>query len=89
MAEEISAIQMSEKFQRLTYVNKISCRNREESGSSSDEDMEERKKKKSKDSKRDQNIPHSLSQKQNTKGTVNTEHGNNQQRSKLQSAQTD
>jgi hypothetical protein len=45
MAEEISAIQMSEKFQRLTYANKISCRNRDDSGSSSDEDGEERKEK--------------------------------------------
>jgi hypothetical protein len=52
MAEEISAIQMSEKFQRLTYVNKISCRNREESGSSSDEDMEERRKRNLKISER-------------------------------------
>jgi hypothetical protein len=89
MAEEISAIQMSEKFQRLTYVNKISCRNREESGSSSDEDVEERKKKKSKDSQKEQNIPHSLSQKQNTKGTVNMEHESSQQKFKLQSAQAD
>jgi hypothetical protein len=71
MAEEISAIQMSEKFQRLTYVNKISCRNRDDSGSSSDEEEEERKKRKSKVSQGEKSIPHSLSQKQNSKSTVN------------------
>jgi len=49
-AEEISVIQASEKFQRMTYVNKISCKdkNEEVDGSSSAEDLEEKKKKKKK-----------------------------------------
>jgi hypothetical protein len=89
MAEEISAIQMSEKFQRLTYVNKISCRNRDDSGSSSDEDGEERRKKKSKASHDEKIIPHSLSQKQNIKSTVNMERESSQQKVRLQSAQAD
>ena len=49
-AEEISMIQASEKFQRMTYVNKISCRDEVEDvdESSSEEDLEERKKNKRK-----------------------------------------
>jgi hypothetical protein len=89
MAEEISAIQMSEKFQRLTYVNKISCRNRDDSGSSSDEDGEERRKRKSKASHEEKSIPHSLSQKQNIKSTVNMQRESSQPKVRLQSDQAD
>jgi hypothetical protein len=89
MAEEISAIQMSEKFQRLTYVNKISCRNRDDSGSSSDEEEEERRKRKSKVSQEEKSIPHSLSQKQNIKSTVNMQRENSQPKVRLQSDQAD
>jgi hypothetical protein len=89
MAEEISAIQMSEKFQRLTYVNKISCRNRDDSGSSSDEEGEERRKRKSKVSQEEKSIPHSLSQKQNIKSTVNMQRENSQPKVRLQSDQAD
>jgi hypothetical protein len=89
MAEEISAIQMSEKFQRLTYVNKISCRNRDDSGSSSDEEEEERKKSKSKVSQKEKSSPHSLSQKQNSKSTVNMQRESGQPKVRLQSDQAD
>jgi hypothetical protein len=89
MAEEISAIQMSEKFQRLTYVNRISCRNRDDSGSSSDEEGEEKKKKKSKVSHEEKNIPHSLSQEQNSKSNGNMEREGSQRKVRLQSAQAD
>jgi hypothetical protein len=89
MAEEISAIQMSEKFQRLTYVNKISCRNRDDSGSSSDEEEEGKKKRKSKVSQGEKSIPHSLSQKQNSKSIVNMPRESSQPRVRLQSDQPD
>jgi hypothetical protein len=89
MAEEISAIQMSEKFQRLTYVNKISCRNRDDSGSSSDEEEEGKKKRKSKVSQGEKSIPHSLSQKQNSKSAVNMPRKRSQPRVGLQSDQPD
>jgi hypothetical protein len=48
MAEEIATIQNSEKFQRMTYVNKISCKDRDEDKeeSCSDEELVEKKKKK-------------------------------------------
>jgi hypothetical protein len=89
MAEEISAIQMSEKFQRLTYVNKISCRSLDDSGFSSDEEGEERRERKSKVSHEEKSIPHSLSQKQNIKSTVNMQRENRQPKVRLQSDQAD
>jgi hypothetical protein len=48
MAEEISTIQNSEKFQRMTYVNKISCKDRDEEieESCSDDEIEKKKRKK-------------------------------------------
>jgi aconitase A len=75
MAEEISAIQMSEKFQRLTYVNKISCRNKVDSEASSDEDMEEMEKKKFKVHQKDNEGPGSLSQKHKVTKKDDTVHG--------------
>jgi hypothetical protein len=89
MAEEISAIQMSEKFQRLTYVNKISCRNKADSESSSDEDMEEKKKKKIKVHQKDNEGPSSLSRKQKVMKKDNTARSDDDQRSKFQSVQTE
>jgi hypothetical protein len=89
MAEEISAIQMSEKFQRLTYVNKISYGNKEDSESSSDEDMEEKKKRKFKVHQKDNKGPGSLSQKQKVTEKGDTVQGDGDQRSKFQSVQTE
>jgi hypothetical protein len=89
MAEEISAIQMSEKFQRLTYVNKISCRSKADSESSSDEDMEEKKKKKIKVHQKDNEGPSSLSRKHKVMKKDNTARSDDDQRSKFQSVQAE
>jgi hypothetical protein len=89
MAEEISAIQMSEKFQRLTYVNKISCRSKADSESSSDEEMEEKKKKKIKVHQKDNEGPCSLSRKHKVMKKDSTARGDDDQRSKFQSVQAE
>jgi hypothetical protein len=89
MAEEISAIQMSEKFQRLTYVNKISCRSKADSESSSDEEMEEKRKKKIKVHQKDNEGPCSLSRKHKVMKKDSTARGDDDQRSKFQSVQAE
>jgi hypothetical protein len=88
MAEEISAIQMSEKFQRLTYVNKISCRGKVDSESSSDEEMEEKKKRKTKVHQKDNEGPCSLSQKHKVMRKDGDARGDDDRKSKIQSVQT-